>query len=40
MGSDVFGDAGSFGVMVDDALDGARGEAAEIAGGVDGVEIV
>ena len=37
VGGDVFGDAGEFGVFLDDALDGARGEAAEIAGGVDGL---
>lgn len=37
---DVFGDAGGFGVVINDALDGAGGEAAEISGSVDGVEIV
>ena len=37
---DVFGDAGCFGVVVDDALDAAGGEAAEVARGVDGVEIM
>ena len=39
MGSDVLGDAGSFGVMFDDALDGARGEAAEVARSVEFVEV-
>lgn len=37
---DVFGDAGGSCVVVDDALDGAGGEATEVAAGVDGVEVV
>ena len=35
----MLGDAGGFGVVVDDALDGTGGESSEITGGVDGVEI-
>ena len=38
--SDVFGDAGGASVFVDNALDGTSGEAAEVAGSVDGVEVV
>lgn len=33
VGGDVFGDAGLFGVFLDDAFDGAGGEAAVVAGG-------
>lgn len=39
VGGDVLGDAGGAGVFLDDALDAARGEAAEIARGVYGLEI-
>lgn len=39
MWRDVLGDAGEFGVVVDDALDTARGETAEVAGRIDGVEM-
>ena len=37
---DMFGNAGGFGVVVDDALDGAGSEPSEISAGVNGVEIV
>jgi len=37
--SDVFGDAGEFGVVVDDALDAAGSETAEVTGRIDGVEM-
>ncbi len=40
VGGDVFGDAGHTGVFLDDALDGAGGEAAEIAGGVDSLLVL
>ena len=40
VGSDVFGDAGGFGVVVDDTLDGAGGEPSEVPAGIDGVEVV
>ena len=35
----MLGDAGHFGVFLDDALDGAGGKTAIIAGGVDGLEV-
>ncbi len=35
----MFGDTGEFGVSLDDALDGASGQAAKITGSVDGLEI-
>lgn len=39
MWGNVLGDAGHFGVFLDDAFDGTGGEAAIIAGGVDFIEI-
>lgn len=38
VGGDVLGDASGFGIFFDDAFDGAGGEAAVVAGGVEGVE--
>lgn len=35
----MLGDTGEFSVFLDDAFDRARGEAAEIAGSVDGIEV-
>ena len=35
----VLGDTGHFGVFLDDTLDGARSEAAEVAGSIGGLEI-
>lgn len=40
MWRDVLGDAGGFGIVVNNALNGTGGEAAEIAGGIDGVKVV
>ena len=39
VGGDVFGDAGEFGVFFYEALDGAGGEAAVVAGGVGGAGV-
>lgn len=40
MWRDVLGDAGGFGIVVNNALNRTSGETAEIAGGVDGVKVV
>lgn len=39
MRGNVFGDAGHFGVFLDDAFDRARGETAVVAGSIDGLKI-
>lgn len=39
MWGDVFGDTGHFGVLLDDAFDGARGETAVVARSIDGLKI-